>query len=239
MSDVGASSIVAWIEITPRTSRLSDWRALKSKGVISVLLTRFEVTFTRDEADNLVAVQTNRANEMSWLSVRAVLSKFVNDIALSRFEKLIASLFTLKLIFAIKLLAECPKSLAKLDIHHVGGSKLFGQFIQKLTGIFGCRFLGCHKAFDSFHRRSCLVGQADGVGSKTKHFIQARKVHRSFLREIETKLKLYRRAICERKHRPGVSLNFPQATGTGAGSTAQKCPLNNFFLDLKHDDCKP
>lgn len=199
------------------------WRRaiVKREGVSPVRLTSFFKLVARNEAEDLVPVQTYWAYVVKWLSIRLFRFQSKNNVIAACLEYLVSVLLYFENFFTFQLSAQLPDCLAQLYVHHVRGRELARQRIQKVLGFdIVCILIGREQLFYCFCRRHCLPGGFDSSRGEAKYFGNRYQVH-PFTLPSRRSTRTYLSCPLTSKNYGGQGLNFPHLLGTGGGSIAR------------------
>jgi len=125
-------SIIQRIEVGTSTRRLSPFSLLESEGMSAVRLAQFVIAFAGNVAKELVAVQTNRAEEVFRLPVRHIWLELEYYITFAGLKELVSILLSLELVLAQQLSAQSFQSVAKLHVRHIRHRQFVGESVQQL-----------------------------------------------------------------------------------------------------------
>jgi hypothetical protein len=204
--------------ISPMRSHRSIPKPIK---VTAIRLAGFEVSAASDKAYQFVAVQTHRANKVKRTFAVNVFFKFENQIVFVRMPQFISRFVGLKRILFMQFLTQYFERIAKLNIHHIGRSKLSSQYVQKPRRFISIRLLAIvKKAGNRFDRLSGFSGGTSSTACKPYHFGNNAKFHVP-LSKIRICLKQYRPPL-KFQQLQGVVPNLRDMLGTGGGRNAQE-----------------
>lgn len=191
-------------------------------------LTQLVVVSSSKEAETLISVQADWADEVNRLPLGHFFSELVSEVALAGIEERVSPLFPFELVFSLHLQAQRSQCFAQLNIHDVRCCQIRRKHVDQFRrlGII-CRFAGIEQRLDASNCRSCFAGKPNCSGGKSKHFIDRSEIHFATTQPLRGESQNYPALSAARKP-PGVVLTFTFVGGTGAGSTAQETPNLTF-----------